>query len=236
MLATGALAAPANAGPPFLTDDPEPTDLRHWEIYAPLFEIEGKNENYEGSLGAEFNYGAAPDLQITLGIPFAYSHDHGGVHAGLGDLEVSAKYRFYHDESAGIQLAAFPGISLPIATRGLGSDHVTAFLPIWGQKDFDHWSIFGGGGYAINSGTGNRNYWTGGIALTHEVSDSLLMGIEADRQGADEVGGRASTSLGIGAIVQLPRPFRLLASAGPTFSDGGGAAEFHVFMALGLDF
>ena len=79
-------------------------------------------------------------------------------------------------------------------------------------------------------------YWTGGVALTHEFSDSLLMGIEADRQGADEVGGRASTSLGIGAIVQLPRPFRLLASAGPTFSDGGGAAEFHVFMALGLDF
>lgn len=22
----------ANAGPPFLTDDPEPTDLGHWEI------------------------------------------------------------------------------------------------------------------------------------------------------------------------------------------------------------
>jgi hypothetical protein len=154
----------------------------------------------------------------------------------MGDLEVSAKYRFYHDEAAGIQVAAFPGISLPTSTHGLGSDHVTALLPIWGQKDFDHWSIFGGGGYAINPGAGNRNYWTGGIAILRDVSDTILIGIEADRQGADEMGGRASTSLGVGAIVQLPKPFRLLASGGLTFSDGGGAAEFHGFMALGLDF
>ena len=230
------LSSPAFAGPPFLTDDPEPTDLRHWENYAPLFEIEGKGSDYEGTLGAEFNYGAAPDLQITVGVPFAYAHDDGGFHSGLGDLELSAKYRFYHDEAAGIQIAAFPGISLPTATNGLGSNHVTALLPIWGQKDFDHWSIFGGGGYAINPGKGNRDYWTGGVALTREVSDDLLLGIEVDRQGADTEGGRASTSLGFGAILQLPKPFRLLASGGPTFRDRGGAAEFHGFLALGLDF
>lgn len=218
-----------------MTDDPEPTELRHWEIYAPLFEIEGKGSNYEGSLGTEFNYGAAPDIQITAAVSLAYSHDHGGLHSGLGDLEVSAKYRFYHDEAAGIQMAAFPGISIPTATHGLGSDHVTALLPIWAQKDFDHWSIFGGGGYAINPGAGNRDYWTGGIAVAREVSANLLIGIEVDRQGADEVGGRASTSLGAGAIVQLPKPFRLLASGGPTFNDGGGAS-YHGFVALGLDF
>jgi len=158
------------------------------------------------------------------------------MHSGIGDLELSAKYRFFHDETAGISIAAFPGVSLPTATHGLGSDHVTALLPIWGQKDFGHWSVFGGGGYAINPGAGNRNYWTGGVALSREVSDDLLIGIEADRQGADEVGGRASTSLGVGTILQLRKPFRLLASAGPTFSDAGGTAEFHSFMALGLDF
>lgn len=175
-------------------------------------------------------------MQVTVGVPFAYAHDHSGMHSGLGDLEISVKYRFYHDESAGISIAAFPGISLPTAGPSRGSDHVTALLPIWGQKDFGRWSVFGGGGYAINPGAGNRNYWTGGVALTREFSDDLLVGIEADRQGSDEVGGRASTSLGVGAILQLPKPFRLLASAGPTFSDGGGAADFHGFMALGLDF
>jgi hypothetical protein len=235
-LAAGALASPVGAGPPFLTDDPEPTDLRHWEIYAPLFEISGQGSDYGGSFGAEFNYGAAPDVQVTVGVPLAYAHDSAGKHSGLGDLEMSVKYRFFHDEAAGISIAAFPGISLPTATHGLGSDHVTALLPIWGQKDFGPWSVFGGGGYAINPGQGNRNYWSGGVALTREVSDDLLIGIEADRQGADAADGHASTSLGVGAIVQLPKPFRLLASAGPTFVDADGAAEFHGFMALGLDF
>ena len=51
----------ANAGPPFLTDDPEPTDLGHWEIYAPLFEADGTGGDFEGTLGTEINYGAAPD-------------------------------------------------------------------------------------------------------------------------------------------------------------------------------
>ena len=27
------LSSPASAGPPFITDDPEPTDYQHWELY-----------------------------------------------------------------------------------------------------------------------------------------------------------------------------------------------------------
>jgi hypothetical protein len=63
----------------------------------------------------------------------------------------------------------------------------------------------------------------------------LLLGIEAERQGAETVGGNGSTSLGLGAIYQLKAPFRLLASGGPTFEDSGGAAGFHIFLAHGLD-
>jgi hypothetical protein len=59
---------------------------------------------------------------------------------------------------------------------------VTALLPVWAQKDMGPWSLFGGG-YAINPGDGNRNYWTGGIALTRQASKQLLLGVEADRQG-----------------------------------------------------
>lgn len=234
----GLLALPSAtwAGPPFLTDDPAPTDFQHWEIYAPMLEITGKGQEYEGALGAELNYGAVPEVQVTIGLPLAFAHDGAGMTSGRGDLEVSLKYRFFHDDAAGISFAAFPGVTLPTAAHGLGSDHVTALLPVWAQKDFDRWSIFGGGGFVINPGRGNRDYWTGGIAVTRQLSDNLLVGIEADRDGSDTVSGHASTSLGIGLIVQLPKPFRLLASGGPTFTDDGGAAKFHVFMALGADF
>lgn len=226
----------ALAGPPFITDDPVPTDTGHWEIYAPLVEAEGRGADVEGSAGFEINYGAARDVQLTLAVPIAYAHDASGGQTGLGDMEVSAKYRFYHNETSGFSIAAFPGITIPTASHGLGAGRVTAFLPVWAQKDMGPWSVFGGGGYAINPGAGNRNYWSGGIAVTRQVSKRLLLGIEADRKGADTDGANASTSLGLGMIWQLRKPFRLLASGGPTFEDAGGAAGYHAFFALGLDF
>lgn len=225
----------AHAGPPFLTDDPEPTETGHWEIYAPLVEAEGRGVAFEGAAGIELNYGAAPDLQLTLGLPLAFAHDANGWTRGIGDLRFSAKYRFYHDEESGLSIAAFPGLTLPTARNGLGPGRATAFLPIWAQKDMGSWSLFGGGGYTINAGAGSRDYWSGGAALTRTFGERLLLGIEADRQGPSITGERASTSFGIGAIYQLKAPFRLLASGGPTFDDGGGTASFHMFVALGID-
>lgn len=224
------------AGPPFMTDDPEPTDTGHWEIYAPMVEASGRGAEFEGSAGIEVNYGPLPDLQITVELPRAYRHDKKGWQHGAGDVALSAKYRFYHDDKAGFSIAAFPGMTLPTARKGLGGGKVTALLPVWAQKDFGPWSIFGGGGYAINPGAGNRDYWTGGIAVSRRMGERMTVGVEADRQGPDQKGGRASTSLGFGGIYKIGGPFRLLASGGPTFSDGGGRADFHGFVALGVDF
>ena len=224
------------AGPPFMTDDPEPTEAGHWEVYGPLIELEGKGKDYEGAVAAELNYGASPDLQLTLEVPLSYSHDVAGMKWGGGDVAISAKYRFYHNEDAGLSVAVFPSLTLPTASNGMGASKVTALLPVWVQKDLGTWSIFGGGGYAINPGVGNNDYWTGGLAVSRQVTQKLLLGIEANRQGADTIGGKGSTSLGVGAIYQLKAPFRLLASGGPTFEDRGGVTGFHVFMALGMDF
>ena len=235
-LALVALLAPlvCLGGPPFLTDDPEPTDTGHWEIYAPYFEAEGRGNTFAGSSGAELNFGAAKNLQLTVGLPAAYTHEAGLWHWGAGDFELSAKYRFYHDEDAGLQVAIFPGVTLPTASRGLGAKSATGLLPIWGQKDFDEWSVFGGGGYAINPGSENRDYWTGGLAITRSFGERLLLGLEADRRGRDAADGRASTSFGLGFIYDLPGPLRVLASGGPTHEDGGRTG-FHAFVALGIE-
>lgn len=155
LLAVGLLAAtPAWAGPPFLTDDPEPTETHHWEIYAPLVDGEGNGANFEGAAGVEINYGAAPNVQVTVELPAAYGHDSIGTECGAGDVAVSLKYRFYHDEAHGLSVAVFPGLTLPTATNGLGAGDVTGFFPVWIQKDSGPWSVFGGGGYAINPGKG----------------------------------------------------------------------------------
>ena len=63
------LAAPAFAGPPFVTDDPQPTDFGHYEIYAFTAGTATRGD-IGGTAGIDFNYGAAPDLQLTAVIPF----------------------------------------------------------------------------------------------------------------------------------------------------------------------
>jgi hypothetical protein len=66
--AVACVAQPAWAGPPFLTDDPEPTEAGHWEIYAPLIEADGQGTEFEGAAGVEINYGPTTDLQLTVGL------------------------------------------------------------------------------------------------------------------------------------------------------------------------
>jgi hypothetical protein len=63
----------ATAGPPYVSDDPEPTDLQHYEIYVFSDGMNGR-EGTSGASGIDFNYGAATDLQLTATIPIAYQN------------------------------------------------------------------------------------------------------------------------------------------------------------------
>jgi hypothetical protein len=66
----GLLAQPAVAGPPFLSDDPQPTDTGHFEIYT-FNNGTNTRAGTSGEAGIDFNYGAATDLQLTATLPQA---------------------------------------------------------------------------------------------------------------------------------------------------------------------
>lgn len=238
ILCLGLLAAPgdAHAGPPFLTDDPDPTPTAHWEVYAPFSEAEGRGANFEGTSGIEFNYGLAPETQITLELPVAFRREGAKTRSGAGDVALSVKYRFFHDPDLGLSIAVFPGLTLPTGNSGMGTGRATGFLPVWFQKDAGPWTVFGGGGLAFIPGKGNRNSLTGALALSRDVSTGFTLGAEVQRAGSPLKGEPAGTSLGLAAIYRTATPVRVLGSLGPTFSDGGGPTEFHAYLALGLDF
>jgi hypothetical protein len=104
---------------------------------------------------------------------------------------------------------------------------------VWAQKDIGKTSVFGGGGFEINPGPGNRNFWVAGAAVTHAVSNRFSLGGEMTHQSSDAVGAQSATSLGLGTIISLGDPFSLLLSGGPTWT--GGQTQFHAYTALGLD-
>jgi hypothetical protein len=234
LAALALIATPALAGPPYDTDDPEPTELGHWEIYN-FLEVDGRGSDVDGAAGLDLNYGGAKDLQLTATLPVAFAHSsEAGWRAGTGDVELAAKYRFLNDEKSGWQAAVFPRVILPTSTRGLGGTRVRLLLPLWVQKDIGKTSIFGGGGYEINPGPGNRDIWQGGIAVTHDFSERLSLGTEIAWQSAATRGGRSSTGVNVGLIRKLSGPFALLLAAGPSFS--GGRASYHSYAAVSLNF
>ncbi len=234
VLAALLLATPTLAGPPYATDDPEPTDTGHWEIYG-FATAGGTVKQFDGATGFDLNYGPITDVQLTATVPLNVQRD-GGTHAGAGDLELGVKYRFLHREDAGLSFAIFPRVILPTASRRFGSGKTAFLLPVWGQKDFGKWSLFGGGGYAINPGAGNRDYWQGGVALTREISERLSLGGEIASRGRDADDARNYVSVNAGGIYKLGGPFALLWSGGPGIVHHHRGGAFNAYAALAIFF
>lgn len=211
LIAVGAAvsATMACAGPPFQTDDPQPTDLHRWEIYN-FLNGSGDDGQTATTVGLDLNYGLARDVQMSLTVPFDRDP---GTPRRLGDVEVAVKFKVLHQsaDNASIDLALFPRAYL---TTGPESRHIGLLLPVWGQRDFGNWSVFAGGGYTINPGAGNRNFWQGGAALNRRMGEGFQLGGELFAHGSDQVGERPLTVVNLGSLIHLGGPFSLAISAG----------------------
>jgi hypothetical protein len=220
-LAAAALTAspPSWAGPPFITDDPEPVELGHWEVYAFSAGAVGAADASGLGPSIEVNYGAAPNLQLHIISGMAYDDPSGqGARLGASDTELGFKYRFINpgEEDWYPQVGIFPLIEIPTgnASRGLGAGYVQAFLPVWIQKDFGKWTTYGGGGYWINPGAANRNYWFAGAVLQRQITKSLALGGEVFHQTSSMVGRGGSAGFNLGGIYDFNEHTHLLFSGG----------------------
>ena len=95
-----------------MSDDPEPTDYHHFEIYTYNSGTAVRGDT-GGATGIDFNYGAAPDLQLTATVPMGFDSPASGQSAfGLSNVELAAKYRFLHQDSFGLDVSVFPRVFL----------------------------------------------------------------------------------------------------------------------------
>ncbi len=211
------LPAVVLAGPPFRTDDPVPVGYHHGEVY--LFSTGTHEAGGTSGIGpaVEFNYGPLPDMQLHIIAPLAYDDPEGGEsHFGYGDTELGVKYRLVHETEHLPMVGVFPLVEIPTGDReeGLGNGRAQYFLPVWLQKDFGRWTTYGGGGYWINPGSGNKNWWFTGILLQYSFSDSLYLGGELFYQTADTVDGEDSSGFNLGGSVPLVGNLQVIFSAG----------------------
>ena len=231
-------ASPALAGPPFVTDDPEPVEYQHWEIYTAMsLRRETGNTSY-AIPSFEVNYGAAPDLQLHLIAPFAgFSSRDAGSDYGYGDTELGAKFRFVHETEDCPQIGTFPMLELPTgsSSRGLGTGHVQLFIPIWIQKSWDDekWTTYGGGGFHLNPGTDNRDYFQFGWELQRKLTDGFTLGGELYDFTKSTTDGENSFGFNLGFIIDITENHHILFSAGRDF---WGQNHFSTYLAYQLTF
>lgn len=221
-------------GPPFRTDDPVPIGLHHGEIY--LFSTGLVDAGGFSGTGPaiEFNYGLLPNTHVHLVLPLAFSDPNGkGSHIGYGDTELGVKYRFVIQTDALPDIATFPIMEIPTGNsqNGLGNGDVQIYLPVWLQKDIGNWTIYGGSGYWINHGAGNKDWIFTGLLVQYNFSENLFFGTEIFHQTPSSISMQDNTGVHVGGGIPVLGTYQILFSA----DAGNGITRYkHFAYYLGL--
>lgn len=206
----------AQAGPPFVTDDPEPVERYHTEVNVAV-QATRSAAGQVGTMGAEANYGCAADTQCHIALPGAFAGDLGpGMRTGIGDAELGVKYRFLNSADTGMMAAVYPTLILPTgdASRGLGNGRPQLLLPLWVQGSLRNWTWDAGASYLANRAPGARGSWYTGVLLQHPLGERLRVGAEVFHRTPTAQGAPATSGFNIGAVVKLTEDRNLLMSIG----------------------
>jgi hypothetical protein len=226
-LTTSSLAL---AGPPFMTDDPETIEYQHHEFYISSQQVKTQDGRSGTLPHFEFNYGAAPDLQLHIIAPLAFNNPVDGPNQrGLGDVELGVKYRFMQETENRPMVGIFP-----IVVTHTGNGGTQVFLPVWLQKRWGTWQSYGGGGYWINRAANTKNHWFAGWQLQKDISEHLTLGGEIFYSTEQVSGEGSSTGFNLGGSYNFDEHNHLLFSAGRGLTNADQTNQFSSYLGYQL--
>src|SRR5262245_16279899 len=206
----------AQAGPPFVTEDPEPPPPGGWEINVPFILERTPGSTEMDAPLFDLNYGL-PNVQLKLELPIGVIHeDNNGTTAGLSDLLVGVKWRFLNNERSQFQVGTYPQVLLPTGNhaRGLGEGRTAFALPLMAQKSWEKWTVYGNIGSWWKGAHEARNYFYAGAVLEGEINERLELGLELFGNSPKEHGGRSELAFNVGGMWKLTEHLNLLFSGG----------------------
>jgi len=224
------------AGPPFVTDDPEPVEYHHWEINYGVTDTLVQGSASIGLPSIDINYGIAPDIQLHAQPRYSYEKSTTNRRFGIDDTEVGFKYRFLNIEQGDSSFMAgiYPMFQLPTGDTKLGPDRGKhqSFLPLWLQYTKKEWTSYGGAGYRINPGAGNKNSVFLGAATLYQFTPSLQFGGEIFHQTPDSTEGKSTSGVNLGGSYNLAHDYNFLFSAGRGLDYASSTNQLSVYLAL----
>jgi len=221
------------AGPPYLTDDPDPVEYGHLEAI-PFYALDraADGSQIQGP-GADISYGIAPDMHLNLVPVFIHAlPDSGPSEYGAGDFHVGLKWRFLEETEDRPEIAIYPAVNFPTGSAEFSNGQASYVFPLWLEKNWGSWSSYGGGGYGLNRAPGQHNYWFGGWQVQKQVNDRWNLGGEIFSQGrtADDAAG--FTALNLGGSMKLSEGTSLVFTFGHSFA---GASHRLAYLGVALE-
>jgi hypothetical protein len=208
-------------GPPFNTDDPEPVDFQHWEYYISSINTSQYSVWSGTAPHFEVNYGLVSNVQVHLLLPVNYNHPmNHGTNFGYADTEFGVKFRFISETENRPQVGTFPILQIPTIKNSEFSDGKTKlFLPIWAQKSWGKLTTYGGIGYWINPGAGNKNWIFSGWEVQYAVSKLVTLGGEIFYHSANIKNGKSGAGFNLGGLVNPSDKFHIIFSVGHSITN-----------------
>lgn len=184
-------------------------------------------------------------MQLSITVPYTFVSTpedaelsepgsiEGATVSGLGDVEIGVKYRFLQENRTVPQISFYPSAELPTGSfnKGIGSGRTWYRFPIWIQKSWGQRTTYGGGGYAINTASGESNFTFAGWLVEREIGRSSTLGAEIYYEGPQFAGDKWATFYNVGGEVAVSDHVSILMSAGHTVS---GDDESTLYFGLGF--
>lgn len=214
---------PCWAGPPFITNDPDPPDPGQFEIITSMadFQAYRNNTQFGSLLGVEVNYGADPLTQLTVAVPSGFSRGPGSdMQLGIGDLVLEYKHRFGVDADKGY-FGVNPQVTFASGGQ-LGAGRMTADVPVLYQKQFGKTVVYTDLRYRWHASNNGGSYVFWGAVAERELNDKWTLGGELYALSRNQLYNgapvRAYQGYNLGLRYKLNAHATLIFAAGNSFS------------------
>jgi hypothetical protein len=181
-----------------------PPAPRRWSVGIAALYSKRADETSAWLPSVEINYSPNDRVQLHAMVPMVYDRLRGrSAEYGVGDLELGVRLQLTTDDPNGWRPAVsfYPLVQLPTGStrKNLGTGRSHAFLPLWFSKTLGSWIPYGGGGYWINPGPGNKDWTLAALGVIRVLSPKLSLTGQVFYASSSKVGIPEQTGLTLGA-------------------------------------
>jgi hypothetical protein len=230
--------APAQGGPPMVTDDPGTPGDGKWEINLAWAGERSLGETTLDTPLLDMNYGVGERIQLKYEVPWlVVQQPSDASRSGLGDSLAGVKWRFYDmGDPQRWQISMYPQYEFNTKSgssqRGVVEQGAYLLLPLEFQRSFGNLEVDYELGRTLRTRGAGEDDWFGGLVVGRQVTSRFEALLEVQGTFAARF-EHSGIILNTGMRYKLPGPFTLLAAAG---TGVGGSDRLSWIEYLGVQF